>query len=235
MVYTVRLRGIFDLNEEDVLKFHPWIKHLLEEIRNKGLRYKISNIDAEVLVELDFDKLTLNLKYYPPRIEEFEEEGTYEISAELGSEPPAFMKILSVEYFEIEILTKHGWYAVKIDPFGKRVKGICDVLWDFGKEGPNKLAEAKEVYEIAKWFIEEKGFKLADDYVTRTYKKLVDLFEKPYKFTITLELTVKDINMVPSWEELKRDLCNFFHERGLLVELKKDEKDLFNLFKKPIP
>ncbi len=234
-MYTIKLKGKFDLKEEDVLKFHPWVKPLLEEIRDKGLKYRISNIDAEVLVELDLDKLTLNLNYYPPRIEEFEEEGTYEISAKLGSEPPAFMKILSVEYFEIDILTKHGWYAVEIDPFEKKVERICNVLWNFGKERPNKLAEAREIYEVAKWLIEEKGFKPADDYVMSTYKKLIDLFEKPYKFTITLELTVKDMNMVPSWEELKRELCNFFYERGLLAELKEDGKDLFNLFNKPIP
>ncbi len=106
MVYAVRLEGKFDLKEEDVLRFHPWVKPLLEEITNQGLKYRISNIDAEVFVELDLDKLTLNLNYVLPRIEEFDE-GFYEISAKLGNEPPAIMRILSVEHFEIDISTKH--------------------------------------------------------------------------------------------------------------------------------
>jgi len=115
------------------------------------------------------------------------------------------------------------------------VRDILDVLWNFNKEGPKKLAEAKEVYEVAKWFIEEKGFKPADDYVVKKYKKLVDLFGKPYKFTITLKLTVKDPNVVPSWKELKSELCNFFYERGLLAELREDGKGLFSFFNKPLP
>lgn len=233
MIYTVRLKGKFDLKEDDVLRFHSWVKPLLEEIKKKGWKYHISNIDAEVLVELNLDDLTLTLNYYPPRIEEFEEEGTYEILAKLGSDPPAVMKILSIERFDIEISTKHCRCAVEINPFKKKVKKIWDVLWIFGKEGPKKLTEAREVYEVAKWFIEEKGFKPANDYVVEDYKKLVDLFEKPYKFTITLELTVKDENKVPSWEELKKELCNFFYEIGLLAELKEDKKS--NLFRKPIP
>ncbi|ADB58216.1 hypothetical protein [Archaeoglobus profundus] len=236
MKYTVRLKGEFDLSEDDVKRFHPWINPLLEEIKKKGWKYRISDVSAEVLVELNLDELTLTLKYYPPRIEEFDKEGTYEISAEIGNEPPAVMKILSVEKFNVEISTEHCWHAVEINPFKREVKWIKDVLW-FGldKDGPNKLSEAREVYEVAKWLIKEKKFRPADDYVVEKYKRLLDLFEKPYKFTLTLELAVEDIDRVPGWEELKKDLCHFFRERGLLVELKKGDKDVFGLFRKPLP
>jgi len=235
MVYTVKLKGKFDLKEKDVVELHPWIKPLLGEIKKKGWKYRILNVDAEVLVELNLNKLKLTLNYHPPRIDECEEEGIYEISAELGSEPPAVMKILSIERFDIGISTKHCFCAVEIGSFEKKIKRILDVLWGFEKESPKKLAEAREVYEVAKWLIEEKGFKPADDHVVEDYKKLIDLFEKPYRFTLTLELTVKDENKVPSWEVLKRELCNFFYERGLLAELKRDKGTLLNLFRKPIP
>jgi len=235
MKYTVRLKGELNLSEDDVKRFHPWIDPLLEEIKKKGWKYNFSNVNAEVLVELDLNELTLTLKYYPPRIEEFEEKGTYEISAEIGNDPPAVMKILSVEKFNVEISTEHCWRAVEIDPFKREIKWIYDVLWSgLNKDGPNRLSEAREVYEVAKWLIEEKGFKPANDYVVKDYKKLLDLFERPYKFTLTLELTVKDVDKVPSWEELKKDLCKFFYERGLLVEFK-ENRDPLSLFKKPIP
>jgi len=52
MVYTVKLKGKFDLKEKDVVELHPWIKPLLGEIKKKGWKYRILNIDAEVLVEL---------------------------------------------------------------------------------------------------------------------------------------------------------------------------------------
>lgn len=228
MKSEIKLKGIFSLSERDILEFHPWVNPLLEEMRNRGWKYEFSNVKAEVLVELDLDELKLNLRYHPPRLEEFEEEGTYEISAELGSKPPAVLKILSIESFKIRISTKNCWNVAEIDPFKREINSIKDVLWGFGKE-VDKLSRAREVYEVARWLI-EKGFKPANDYVTRDYKKLVDMFEKPYRFTITLEIAVEDENKVPGWEELKKELSRFFYERGLLVELKKDDP-----FRKPIP
>ena len=223
----IKLKGSFSLSEKDVLEFHSWIRPLLEEIRNRGWNYELSDVEAEVLVELDLDELKFDLKYYPPRLEDFEKEGTYEISAEVG-EPPAVLKILSVESFKVRISTKNCWNAAEIDPFKREIKSIKDVLWSFGEE-VDKLSKAREVYEVARWLI-EKGFKPANDYVIKDYKKLVEMFEKPYKFTITLEIAVEDENKVPGWKELKEELSKFFYERGLLVELKNKDP-----FRKPIP
>ena len=223
----IKLKGSFSLSEKDVLEFHSWITPLLEEIRNRGWNYELSDVEAEVLVELDLDELKFDLKYYPPRLEDFEKEGTYEISAEVG-EPPAALKILSVESFKVRISTKNCWNAAEIDPFKREIKSIKDVLWSFGEE-VDKLSKAREVYEVARWLI-EKGFKPANDYVIKDYKKLVEMFEKPYKFTITLEIAVEDENKVPGWKELKEELSKFFYERGLLVELKNKDP-----FRKPIP
>ena len=222
----IKLRGSFSLSEKDVLEFHSWITPLLEEIRNRGWNYELSDVEAEVLVELDLDELKFDLKYYPPRLEDFEKEGTYEISAEVG-EPPAVLKILSVESFKVRISTKNCWNSAEIDPFKREIKSIKDVLWSFGEE-VDKLSKAREVYEVARWLI-EKGFKPANDYVIKDYKKLVEMFEKPYKFTITLEIAVEDENKVPGWKELKEELSKFFYERGLLVELKNKDP-----FRKPI-
>lgn len=227
MKHKVRLKGKFSLREKDVVEFHPWIKPLLEEIVKRGWKYEISGVKAEVLVELDLDNIPMTLRYYPPRIEEPEDEGTYEVSAELGKEPPAVLDIRSIEGFDIAISTEHCWRAVEIDPFKQEVKWIHDVLWHGLKEdGPKKLAEAREVYEVAKWLVDERGFRLASEHVARNYRRLLDLFEKPYRFTLTLEVTVKDENKVPGWKELRKDLHSFFHERGLIAEVKEDRNFL---------
>jgi hypothetical protein len=235
MKYSTKLKGKFRLSEADILRFHPWIKPFIEEVKSKGWNYEFSNVIAEVLVELNLDELVLTLSYHPPRIERCEEEGVYEISARLGEEP-AIMKVLSIDRFNVDVFPEHCLHAVEVDPFKREVKRIKDVLWDgLGEKCSGKLDEARDVYEIAKWLIEEKGFKASDDYVVKNYKKLVDIFEKPYRFNLTLEVTVKDESKVPSWKDLKKELHNFFYERGLLVELKRGNEKLFDLFKKPLP
>ncbi|ADC66527.1 conserved hypothetical protein [Ferroglobus placidus DSM 10642] len=199
MKHKVKLKGTFSLSEKDILEFHPWVKPLLEEIRSRGWNYEFSDVKAEVVVELDLDELKLNLRYYLPPLERFEEEGTYEISAEVGSEPPAVLKIISIESSRIY---QNCWNAAEVDPFKREINSIKDVLWGFGEE-VGKLSQAREVFEVARWLI-EKGFKPANDYVIKDYKKLVEMFEKSYKFTLTLEIAVEDENKVPGWGSLKR-------------------------------
>jgi len=58
------------------------------------------------------------------------------------------------------------------------------------------------------------------------------MFEKPFRFKLKLELTAKDESKVPSWEDLLRDLCEYFLERGLLVKVP-ESGGLF--LRKPIP
>ena len=102
-----------------------------------------------------------------------------------------------------------------------------------GERQPEKLSEAREVYEAAK-FLVENGYKFKDDYVVKAYKELVDLFEGRYKSTLTLELTVEREELVPGWEELKNGLAKFFYRRGLLMGLK-TEKNLASTLKKAAP
>jgi len=233
----VRFKGNLDLSEEDVLRFHPNLKPFLDEIKSKGLKYRITNIVGEAIVMLDVESLDFKLHYYPPRIHEFEEKGKYTIEAEVGENPPAMIKVLSVSDFKVEISSEHCWDAVEVNPQRKIITYIRSVLHDFilsKEKTPKKLAEAREVYEISKFLVEEKGFKLEGEYVVEKYKELIDLFEKPYKFDLSLELTVKDEEKVPGWNELLDQLSEFFYERGLLMKLKR-KKDFFSFMEKPIP
>ncbi|RLE73379.1 MAG: hypothetical protein DRJ37_00445 [Thermoprotei archaeon] len=233
----IKFKGLLDLGEKEILKFYPDLKPFLDEIKERGWSYAFTDIVGEAEAVLDLEKLSFRLHYYPPRIERFEEEGKYTIEAEIGASPPAMLKVLSVEEFKIRISSEHSWSAVKIDPQKKVITYIEGVLYDylFSKEKtPQKLSEAREVYEIAKFLIEEKGFKPEDKYVVERYKELVDLFEKPYSFDISLELTVKNEDKVPGWREFLNQLSEFFYERGLLMKLK-EEKKQFLPGKKPIP
>ncbi len=81
------------------------------------------------------------------------------------------------------------------------------------------MSEAREIYEIVNFLISEKGYRLEDEYIIEKYKQLVDPFEKPYKFDLSIELTVKDEEKVPGWDELIDQLSRFFYERGLLMKL----------------
>ncbi len=133
------------------------------------------------------------------------------------------------------ISSKHSWRAVEIDPQKKVITYIYNVLYDSiisAEKEPKKISEARDIYEIAKFLVKEKRFKIEDKYVVENYKELVDLFEKPYKFDLSLELTVEEEEKVPGWRELIDQLSKFFYERGLLMRVK-GEKTLFR--KKPLP
>ncbi len=233
----IRIRGMLSAGEDAVLRFHPEVKELLDRIREKGWRYSFEDVVGSAKVELDLGRLEFRLKYYPPRIEEFEEKGVYEIEAEVGDQPPAVLEIESIESFKVAISTSHAWRCATVDPLTKTITHISSVLWGGIRLGegrqPEKLSEAREVYEVAR-FLLENGFRFKNEYVLEAYKELVDLFEGKYRFTLTLELTVDREKLVPGWKELKNDLAKFFYERGLLMELKTEKGPAF-LLKKPLP
>ncbi len=232
MLYPIKIKGKFYLKIEDILKFHPELKELLKEISDNGWSYEIYSADAEVLVELDLDNLKFNLSYHPPPAEDYLSEGCYEIRAEVGEKPPAIMKVLSIKGFELNVFAGEKLPAVRVDPVGKRILWVEDVLWRFG-EGPRNLKEAREVYKVAKWFVERKGYTLSDEWVTKKYKKLVEIFEKLYTFTLKIRVTVRDVERVPGWEDLKAEVRNFFWERGMIAEI--EEGKGLDALRKPLP
>ena len=229
------MKGPLNVGEDVILRFYPEIKELLDEIKRMGWKYHFEEILGKARVELDLDKVNFTLRYYPPRIDELEERGTYEISAEIGNEPPALLKVDSIDEFKVSVSTEHAYSCITLDPVKKLITYVRDVLWSgIGeKMGPKKLSEAREVYNAAKFFL-EKGYEFGNNYVVEHYKKLLDLFEKKYRFTIKIDLTVDREDLVPGWDELRKQLSEFFYERGLLMEIKEDKKFPF-VFNKPIP
>ncbi len=99
-----------------ILGFHPWLRTLLDELRRRGWSYHFTNVEGRARVRLDLDRIRFALRYYPPRIDEFEEKESYEISAEVGDEPPALLEVLSVESFGLEVSAEHARHCVRVDP-----------------------------------------------------------------------------------------------------------------------
>lgn len=238
-MHTIRIAGYLDVGEDMVLKFYPNIKSSLDNIKSNGWKYSFKNIVGTAKVTIDLNSIGFKLKYYPPRVERFEGKGEYSIEATVGDKPPNIFNVEYIKSFEISISTEHTWGCVSIDPINKIITYIEDVLWNGIRIGegrePEKLSEAKEVYNVVKFFLDNK-YKFKDKYVIEKYKKLVDLFEKKYTFTLTIELTIDREGDVPSWNKLKEEMSRFFYERGLLMKLEGDtDKDILSIFKKPLP
>jgi len=238
-MYIVRIVGNLNVGGDVIIRFYPSIKAFLDSIRSKGWKYSFKDVTGKARVILDLDRVNFDLKYYPPSIEEFEEKGKYVVEATIGDKPPSIVKVESIDSFKISISTEHAWSCVSIDPINKVITYIEDVLWGGirlkGERGPEKLSEAREVYDVVK-FLLSNGYKFKDKYVIENYKTLIDLFEKKYSFTLTIELTVDNEEKVPSWKELESELSEFFYERGLLMKLKKNsDRDIFSIFRKPLP
>ncbi len=67
---------------------------------------------------------------------------------------------------------------------------------------PRKLSEAREIYKVGKFFVEERRYRFGSSYVAESCKELVDMFEKRCGFKLELNLTVKDEEMVTGWDKL---------------------------------
>jgi len=233
-IVVLKIEGPLSVGEEVILRFYPQVKELLDEVRGMGWSYRLRSVSGRARVELDLEKMDFTLRYYEPRPGECEE-GTYEISAEVGKYPPALLEVESIDEFELSVSTEHAHSCVAVDPLKKVITYITDVLWyGWGEERePKKLSEAREVYDAVTFFL-ERGYAPKNEYVARGYKQLLDLFERKHRFTLKIELTVDREELVPGWKDLKNELSRFFYERGLLMEIKEEGKPPF-MFRKPIP
>ncbi len=237
MKTIIHIKGPLNVGKDIILKFYPDLRLLLREIREMGWSYSFSEVYGKASVIIDLDKVNFTLEYHPPEIEELEEKGTYEIRAEVGYEPPAVLRVEAIDKFEIYISSKNAWRCVRINPLEKTITYIKDVLWNgirLDGKSPRKLSEAREVYQIVKFFL-QKGYRMKNEYVLEKYKELVELFEKTYTFTLTLELTVHNEELVPGWNDLIRELGEFFYKKGLLMSIKENNKHKHFLFRKPLP
>ncbi|MEM2332933.1 MAG: hypothetical protein QXF28_08495 [Nitrososphaerota archaeon] len=71
--------------------------------------------------------------------------------------------------------------AITVDVQKKIITYVGDVFWNWEEEwikDEAKKVKAVEIYKMLKWFIEEKGFQLSQEYSIERYKQLSQVFEK---------------------------------------------------------
>jgi len=231
----VRFEGDVDVSEELILQHHPHVKSLLEEITEHEWKYSFENVKGEATVRVNLNKAVFDYRYYPPRCDEFEKKGVYELQIPLGSKRPSVIDIRKMKHFTIRISTKRYWHAATIDPFTNKVTYI-ENPFRFGflaEEQPKKFAQARELYELSKWLFQEKKMEAEDRQVVENYNALLEAFErKRYTFPLRLRITVEDEKKVPTWEELLDGLSQYLKGKGLLMKL--EEKPEF-FEKRPLP
>ena len=231
----VRFEGDVDVSEELILQQHPHVKSLLEEITEHEWKYSFENVKGEATVRVNLNKAVFDYRYYPPRCDEFEQKGVYELQIPLGSKRPSVIDIRKMKHFTIRISTKRYWHAATIDPFTNKVTYI-ENPFRFGflaEEQPKKFAQARELYELSKWLFQEKKMEAEDRQVVENYNALLEAFErKRYTFPLRLRITVEDEKKVPTWEELLDGLSQYLKGKGLLMKL--EEKPEF-FEKRPLP
>ena len=99
----------------------------------------------------------------------------------IGREIPRITEIPVVQLFKVNVCSKSFRRAATIDLASYQVTYLHDPFWKWeaGSEtDEKKLSDAKEIYEIATWLIDEKKFKLSGEVSEERYNELSYRFKK---------------------------------------------------------
>jgi hypothetical protein len=155
-----------------VLEFHPEIKAQLDEISQQGWTYLFIESRAKSVSDFEIDQSYRLL-----------EDGVgYYVQLYLGDHPPAITGMPEVTEFRINICTKSFPRAVTLDLSKNMITYIHEAFWEWEeawKDDPAKLAQATEVYEVARWVLEVKKMKLHEELKMDHYTALSKLFAAP--------------------------------------------------------
>jgi hypothetical protein len=155
-----------------VLEFHPEIKAQLDEISKQGWTYLFIESRAKSVSEFEIDQSYRLL-----------EDGVgYYVQLYLGDHPPPITGMPEVTMFIINICTKSFPRAVTIDLSKNMITYIHEAFWEWQegwKDDPTRLAQATEVYEVARWVLEVKKMKLHEELKMERYTALSKLFAPP--------------------------------------------------------
>lgn len=155
-----------------VLEFHPEMKTQLDEITQQGWTYLFIESRAKSVCDFAVDQ-TYRL---------LEDGAGYYIQLFVGEQRPAITGMPEVTEFRINICTKSFPRAVTIDLSKGMVTYIHEAFWEWQegwKDDPARLAQATEVYEVARWVLEVKKMKLHEELKMERYTALSKLFAAP--------------------------------------------------------
>jgi len=186
------VKGSLDLTSEgsiaaeDILKFHPELKTHTDAILKQGWSYAcveatgkaISRVTAEssrywLGAAPAFMKTARAMK--PGNIPTPE----FGLVVYLGTGPPEVQAVPEVQSFLITISTKSLPAAVSVDIVKAIVTNIPFSFWNWEKDWESdkkKLADAREIYKIVTWLVDDQEFKLAEVFKPERYQELVETF-----------------------------------------------------------
>lgn len=171
---TVEFSG--RISPEAALDALPELRDTLNEIKEKGWRYFYIEAEGTTFIELELSNHLSKIIPYG-----FWGKGeSFSINIDLGKKLPE-VKIKSLNLFKINISTINLPRAVTIDLAKKLITYIDESFWNWQEEwktDESKKSIALEVFKIVKWVIEEKGYRLSENYDIEHYKKLEKRFEE---------------------------------------------------------
>jgi hypothetical protein len=164
---------------EDIMKLRPDIQAWLDEVEKQGWRYLfIDNLSIyrmtavaagapcrSFYIESGADRDPTMIDFTNHMI----------VQMDVGDKRLEVEEILSLEKFTINISSKNFPRAATVDLSSSSVTFLNDPFWKWEKgweADPKKLAEAEEVYEVAKWLIETKKLTLKEPFTLERFTEV---------------------------------------------------------------
>ncbi len=237
-IIRIRFKGPLHISKKtflELIKDKNEIISLLEEIEKREWKWRLWEADGEGIAEINLDEAIFRFKEYIPDEIMRELRGrrdNFWFEIDLGEKKPRQIEILSVLDAVIEVTIDED-ATIRINPFKKTINYISNLFWNGIPKRKARLLDAKKLHNAVQ-FLLDKGFKFGDKYVAETFQELTQKIMPEYTFSIRLSLTVINVEKVPSWETLVKELYEFFESRGIAARID-EEKSFLRLFEKPIP
>jgi len=159
----------------EMMKIRPDIESLLAEIESKGWRHFYVDHEASLVGEIEFDNVEYQIVPWSIL------RGPYGMIIDVKWNFPQITG-LELEKLIYNVFTKNTFpRAITVDVQKKIITYISDSFWKWEEEWVNdesKKMKALEIYELLRWFIEEKGFQLTHEYSIERWRQLSEIFEK---------------------------------------------------------
>jgi hypothetical protein len=162
------------MKASEILKFHPEIQSILDEIVKKGWKYLYIETRGKAIAEHNLEEgIYRLLQSQSPGIMTT----GYYFEVHIGKDPPEITEVPEILEFRINVSTEHFPRAATVDLSKNIITFLHDAFWRWEKD-PKTLKDALEVYQVAKWLIEEKKLTLHENLDIKQYKTLKRRLEK---------------------------------------------------------
>jgi hypothetical protein len=165
---------------EEILKFHLELQSFLDDIEKKGWRYLYIETRGSAMAEIDLDGSPYKVRVADVSGTSGMGGGQQILEIALGQKTVKLGEVPEVDVFRINVSTKSFPRAVTVDISKGVVTYLNEAFWGWERgweQDAKKLAEAREVHEVAEWLLEIKKQKLQESYNSDRYNEISRLIE----------------------------------------------------------